>query len=236
MIATAFLLGLMGSLHCLGMCGPIAFMLPVNRDNKQKGVLQVGVYHLGRLLSYAGIGLLFGLFGKGLALFGMQQKLSVAIGILMIIAVVFPRIRVPGRGILRPLHNFIGAVKNNLARELGRKRADTFLAVGFLNGLLPCGLVYMAALGAVAMASAPEGAMFMVLFGMGTIPMMTAAVYLGNFAKPKLRSHMRALIPYMVVAIGILFILRGLGLGIPYLSPVIMQNLGTSSLECMSLK
>jgi sulfite exporter TauE/SafE len=236
MIATAFLLGLMGSLHCLGMCGPIALMLPVNRNNWLKGMLQVGSYHLGRLLSYGSIGLLFGLFGKGLALFGIQQKLSVVIGILMIFAVLFPSWKVPGRSLLTPFHSFAGKIKNSLSKELRRKGADTFLAIGFLNGLLPCGLVYMAALGAIAMATARDGAIFMALFGLGTAPVMTAAVYLGNFANPTLRSRIRGFVPYLLAGIGILFILRGLGLGIPYISPVYVQNLGASSLECMSLK
>jgi hypothetical protein len=236
MIVTAFILGLMGSLHCLGMCGPIAFMLPVSRGNPLKGSIQVAIYHAGRLLSYATLGLLFGLFGRGLALFGLQQKLSVAIGILMILTVLLPMSGTAGRGLLKPFYKLVSMVRNNLSKELGKRRTDTFLAIGFLNGLLPCGLVYMAALGAVAMGNALEGAFFMALFGLGTIPMMTAAVYLGNFAKPTLRSRIRGLLPFLLVAIGILFILRGLGLGIPYISPVFVQNLGASSLECMPLK
>jgi hypothetical protein len=236
MIATAFLLGLMGSLHCLGMCGPIAFMLPVSRGNRLKGSLQVGLYHTGRLLSYGTLGLLFGLFGKGLALFGMQQKLSVAIGILMILTVLLPLSKVRRPGLLRPFYKLVSLVKNKLSKELSNRRTDTFFAIGLLNGLLPCGLVYMAVLGAIAMGNAFEGALFMALFGLGTVPLMTAAVYLGNFAKPAVRSRIKSLVPFLLLAIGTLFILRGLGLDIPYVSPVFVQNLGAASLECMPLK
>lgn len=235
MFATAILLGFMGSLHCLGMCGPIAFMLPVNRSNRLKGALQIGVYHLGRLLAYSTIGLLFGTLGKGLTLFGMQQKLSVGIGILMVLSVILPLKRAPGQRLLKPFYRLVSVVKGRLAKELARHSTDTFLTIGFLNGFLPCGLVYMAVLGALAMGNAFEGSLFMALFGLGTVPLMTSAVYLGNFAKSSVKVRIRQLVPVLLVLIGILFILRGLGLAIPFLSPAPLQNLEASSLECMSI-
>jgi sulfite exporter TauE/SafE len=69
------------------MCGPIAMMLPVDRNNQAKKVSQILTYHLGRLTAYASIGLVFGLVGKGLYLAGMQQKLSIVIGVLMILVI-----------------------------------------------------------------------------------------------------------------------------------------------------
>lgn len=223
----------MGSLHCLGMCGPITFMLPVSRSQPLRGMGQVMVYHLGRLTAYGLIGLLFGMLGKGLALFGMQQKVSIGIGILMILTVLIPW-RIPSRmSLTKPLYLGVSRIKNHLASALAKRSTDTFLTIGFLNGLLPCGLVYMALLGAIAMGNAPEGALFMALFGLGTVPMMTAAVYLGNFAKASVRQKIQAFIPAVLVLIGILFILRGLGLGIPYLSPAPVLNLSQAPLECM---
>ena len=87
MIFTGFIVGLLGSLHCIGMCGPIAFMLPVDRSNSYKKALQILLYHLGRLMSYATIGFVFGLLGKSLYIFGIQQQLSIAIGVFMILVV-----------------------------------------------------------------------------------------------------------------------------------------------------
>ena len=90
MLWSAIIFGLLGSFHCVGMCGPIAFMLPVDRSNSFRKVSQILTYHLGRLLAYALIGFGFGLIGKSLYIFGIQQQLSIIIGILMIIVVLIP--------------------------------------------------------------------------------------------------------------------------------------------------
>ena len=90
MLTTALVLGLLGSLHCVGMCGPIAFMLPLNRQDRFRQWGQLTLYHGGRLMAYGIIGLVFGLIGKGLYLFGFQQKLSIALGVLMILLVLIP--------------------------------------------------------------------------------------------------------------------------------------------------
>ena len=91
MLVSAFILGLLGSFHCVGMCGPIAFMLPVDRSNTVKKITQISIYHFGRLLAYSIIGLVFGLIGKSLYIFGFQQQLSIIIGVLMILVVLIPQ-------------------------------------------------------------------------------------------------------------------------------------------------
>lgn len=232
MILPGLLLGLMGSLHCLGMCGPIAFMLPVDRKNHLKGSMQLGAYHLGRIIAYTAIGLLFGILGKGLGVFGIQQKLSIAIGLLMILTVLLPLKLNFGHRFLQPVFRMVSGIKTRLGKELGKRGPDTFLTIGFLNGLLPCGLVYMAVLGSIALGEPVNGALFMTAFGIGTIPLMSAAVYFGNFTKSSLRQRMKRIIPAVVIFIGILFILRGLGLGIPYLSPAPEMQHGNTVLEC----
>ena len=78
----------------------------------------------------------------------------------------------------------------------------------------------MAIFGALATSNAFSGGLYMFLFGLGTIPLMTAVVYLGRFAKGNFRKNIQRAIPILVIFIGILFILRGLGLGIPYVSPL----------------
>ncbi|MDB4293174.1 sulfite exporter TauE/SafE family protein [Maribacter sp.] len=232
MILSALILGLMGSLHCVGMCGPIAFMLPVDRNNAYKKFGQVFLYHLGRLLAYGIIGLVFGLLGKGLYVFGMQQKLSIAIGILMIVVVLIPYKIFSKYNLSKPLFKIVSSVKNRLGQELKKKRPDTFLTIGFLNGFLPCGLVYMALFGAIAMGSAAEGSLYMILFGAGTIPLMTTVIYFSGIFKGAVRQRVQRLIPVFVVVIGVLFILRGLGLGIPYVSPEPVTELVTADIEC----
>lgn len=232
MLYTAILLGLMGSLHCVGMCGPIAFMLPLDRTNRLKMFSQIFVYHFGRLAAYGIMGLAFGFFGKGLYVFGAQQKLSIFIGLLMILAVLIPAKSFNNYNFSKPLFRLVSKIKSSLGHQLQKKTTDTFLTIGFLNGFLPCGLVYMALFGSIAMASAGEGSLFMILFGLGTIPLMTSAAYLGNVLKTPLKKRIQQLIPIFVVVIGVLFIVRGLGLGIPYLSPSPVNEMITSSMEC----
>ncbi len=219
MFLSAVIFGLVGSFHCIGMCGPIAFMLPVDRENPVKEFFQILSYHLGRLFTYSLMGILFGYLGKGFFLFGFQQQIAIITGILMILLVIFPKItaKVP---LSKIINKFVFKVKNALGNELKNKNNDTFFVLGFLNGLLPCGLVYMAILGALTMSSPIYGAFYMFLFGLGTIPLMTAVVYFGSFAKGNFRTIIQKAIPIVVVFIGVLFILRGLELGIPFISPL----------------
>jgi uncharacterized protein len=232
MFYTALLFGLLGSFHCIGMCGPIAFMLPVSRDNKFKKVFQIFLYHAGRLLAYSVIGLAFGLIGKSLNLFGFQQQLSIFIGALMILVILLPLLGVHKLNFSGPLTMFIGKIKSSMGAAFKKKTADTFLSIGFLNGFLPCGLVYMAVFGAVATGDIFSGSIYMLMFGIGTIPLMTTAVYFSNLLTPTLRLRIRKLIPAFVVLIGLLFILRGLGLGIPYVSPAPVADLISAGASC----
>lgn len=232
MLLSAIILGLMGSLHCVGMCGPIAFMLPVDRTSNYKKFSQIFIYHLGRLLAYGIIGLVFGLLGKGLYIFGIQQKLSIIMGIVMIVLVLLPYKTFGRYNFSKPVYGLISKVKNRLGKELQKKTPDAFLTIGFLNGFLPCGLVYMALFGAIAMGNPWEGSLYMVLFGMGTIPLMTTVVFFSGILKGSAKKRIQQLIPVFVVVIGALFILRGLGLGIPYVSPKPIVEVVSGTMEC----
>lgn len=234
MLYTAFILGLLGSLHCVGMCGPIAFMLPVDGTNSLKKAWQISLYHIGRLITYGIIGLLFGLIGKSLYIFGLQQQLSIVIGLLMIAVVLVPTRVFNKYNLSRPIYRVIGKVKSALGKELKKKTADTFFTIGFLNGFLPCGLVYMAVFAAIATGNALQGSLYMVLFGLGTVPLMTSVIYFSRFLKGRFRNKIQKAIPVFVVLIGLLFIIRGLGLGIPYLSPAPMTEMASSTMECVN--
>ncbi|GAA0748082.1 sulfite exporter TauE/SafE family protein [Gaetbulibacter jejuensis] len=232
MLWSAFILGLLGSFHCVGMCGPIAFMLPVDRSNSVKKISQITTYHIGRLLAYSTIGLIFGLIGKNLYIFGLQQQLSICIGVLMIVVVLLPYKTFSKYNLSKPLHKIISKVKSELGSALKKKTADTFLTIGFLNGFLPCGLVYMAVFGSLVSSTITQGAMYMALFGLGTVPLMTSAIYLGKFLNTTIKQRIQKAIPVFVVIIGMLFILRGLGLGIPYISPTPVVEMVSGNINC----
>jgi len=219
MIFSALIFGLLGSFHCIGMCGPIAFLLPLDRNNSINRASQLMSYHAGRILTYSFLGLIFGMLGKSLNLIGLQQYLSIGIGVLMIVVILIPSKIFNKFNLSKPIYKAVGKVKNAMGKELKNKKSSTFFTIGYLNGLLPCGLVYMAIFGALATGDALKGSLYMALFGLGTIPLMTTAIYLGNFLKLKVKQKMLKVIPVFVVVIGLLFIMRGLGLGIPYISP-----------------
>ncbi|OXA76053.1 hypothetical protein SAMN05444397_101458 [Flavobacterium aquidurense] len=219
MLYSAFILGLISSLHCIGMCGPIAMMLPVDHQNEAKKVTQIVTYHLGRLTAYATIGMIFGLLGRGFFLAGLQQNLSIFIGVAMIIAVLIPEKVFSRYNFSKPVYRIISKIKSSLGSQFKNRSYKSLFTIGLLNGFLPCGMVYVALFGAIAMQSAGFGILYMLLFGLGTIPLMTTVVYLHSLIKLPFRNKIQKAIPYVAFIIGVLFILRGLGLGIPYVSP-----------------
>ena len=224
MLWSALILGLLGSFHCIGMCGPIAFMLPVDRSNSTKKVIQISIYHFGRLLAYSIIGLVFGLVGKSLYIFGLQQQLSIVIGILMIVVVLIPVQTFNKYNFSKPVYRIISKVKSALGKALKKKTADTFLTIGFLNGFLPCGLVYMALFAAIASGNAINGSLYMAVFGIGTLPTMLSIALVGNLISLNFRKNIQRVIPFLLLAFAILFILRGLNLDIPYISPQLINS------------
>ena len=232
MLYTSFIFGLISSFHCIGMCGPIAMMLPVDRNNPAKKVTQIMTYHIGRLTAYGTIGLLFGLIGKGFFMAGMQQKLSIFIGVLMLLVVLIPQKVVARYNFSKPIFKIISKVKQHLGSQFKNKSYKSLFTIGLLNGFLPCGMVYVALFGAMAMQSASFGIVYMLLFGLGTVPMMSSMVYLNSFITISFRNKIQKVVPYVAVIIAMLFILRGLGLGIPYVSPSNMSLFVQANPNC----
>lgn len=231
MLYTAFLFGLLSSFHCVGMCGPIAMMLPVSHNNPPRKALQVAIYHIGRLSSYTFLGLLFGIFGRGLYLAGFQQNLSIFIGIAILLVIIIPERLIASWTFAQPIYMLLGRAKAKLGQQFKKSSFGSLFTIGILNGLIPCGMVYVAIFGAIGMQNEVYGMLYMLLFGLGTIPLMTAVVYLKAFISISMRNKINKMIPYVAAIVGILFILRGLGLGIPYVSPSNM-SLFVSSAEC----
>jgi sulfite exporter TauE/SafE len=199
---TAFIVGLVGSAHCAGMCGPIALALPLKSDNWFTRVGGGLVYNAGRIITYMILGAIFGMLGKGLHMAGFQLWASIVIGILMIVMVVVPLI-------FKKLPSLNNVFEGSLS----------LFGIGLLNGILPCGLVYVAVAGAINTGGVISAMMYMALFGAGTIPVMLAVSLAGTMISLKLRVFVNKLSPYVIVLLGVLFILRGLSLGIPYISP-----------------
>lgn len=219
MLYSALIFGLISSLHCIGMCGPIAMMLPVDRNNPAKKVIQIMIYHLGRLTAYASLGFVFGVLGKGFYMAGIQQNVSIIVGVLMITIAIVPERLFMKYNFSKPVYKIISKVKSSLGSQFKRKSPDALFTIGLLNGFLPCGMVYAALFGAIAMQNVTLGVSYMLLYGLGTIPMMSAVVFISNIVSVPLRSKLQKIIPVVAVFIGILFIIRGLGLEIAYLSP-----------------
>ena len=232
MLYTAFFFGLISSFHCIGMCGPIAMMLPVDRNNPTKKVTQIITYHIGRLTAYGTIGLVFGLVGKGFFMAGIQQNLSIFIGIAMIAVILIPEKIFAKYNFSKPVFVLISKIKTTLGSQFKNKSYQSLFTIGLLNGFLPCGMVYVALFGAIAMQNAGFGVLYMVLFGLGTVPMMSSVIYINSYLTIPIRNKIQKVIPYVAVIIGVLFILRGLGLGIPYVSPSNMSLFVQENPQC----
>ncbi|NCP46547.1 MAG: sulfite exporter TauE/SafE family protein [Flavobacteriales bacterium] len=218
---TAFAIGLFGSFHCIAMCGPIAFALPVKNNTPFFRIISGVIYNIGRIATYVLFGILFGYLGQGISMATTQQVISIFIGIVFILSVLFPKSIINK---INPTSNvgfFISKIKNNLGKLLHSTSTLNLLLIGLLNGLLPCGLVYAAIGGAIATGNVFQGALFMFFFGIGTLPMMFSAVLLSNFISINFRNKVKKIIPFFILLLGFLFILRGLNLNIPYLSPKI---------------
>lgn len=232
MLLSALILGLISSLHCIGMCGPIAMMLPVDHKDPAKKAMQILLYHLGRLSAYGTLGLFFGVLGKGFYLAGLQQQASVIAGVVMIIIVMLPEKIFAKYNFSTPVYRIIATIKSSLGSQFRQRSYKALFITGLLNGFLPCGLVYAALFGAIAMQNVPLSVLYMLLYGLGTIPLMSVVVYASAFIKNPLRNSITKIVPYTAVFIGMLFIIRGLGLGIPYISPGNLSLFVGSAADC----
>jgi uncharacterized protein len=225
-ILVALTLGLLGSFHCVGMCGPIALALPVSNGSLLYKSTGRFIYNAGRILTYSTIGFAFGLAGKGLAIAGLQQAMSIILGSAILISVIF------GYSIMNRLdptsfiYKSVGKLKSILGKLINRKSFSSLFTLGLLNGLLPCGLVYMALTAALATGDAFKGASFMFFFGLGTMPLMFAVSMIGNIISLSAINKIRKTIPVMMGIVGILLVVRGLNLGIPMMSPKVNNETG----------
>lgn len=218
-LLAALTLGLIGSFHCIGMCGPIAIALPLTHSNWLSKILGASIYNIGRALTYGLMGVFFGLLGKGFKLAGLQQWVSILMGAIMIISVLFPVLFKNWSQLDGLINKFVSQLKKAFSNLFKNHSYNSLFLIGLLNGFLPCGLVYMAIAGAVATGEVLNGVMYMIIFGLGTLPVMLSVSLIGNLISTRFRNRIRKFIPVFIVIIGLLFILRGMNLGIKYISP-----------------
>jgi sulfite exporter TauE/SafE len=218
LIYAALIFGLLTGFHCIGMCGPIAISLPLSKDSWLQKIIGALTYNMGRVVTYSIMGAVFGLLGQGLVIAGFQQWLSVVIGAAMILSVLFPLL-FNSLASKSPLFPLVSQIKFKLGLLFGKKSYPALFLIGLLNGLLPCGPVYVAIGLSLASGNVLSGAFYMALFGLGTIPIMLSLSLLGNFFTVKIRSRIRKLVPVFIVVMGLWFILKGLGLGVHMVSP-----------------
>jgi sulfite exporter TauE/SafE len=229
-LSPAFLLGLLGSLHCVGMCGPLVLMLPVQHQNPYRRAFGALLYVLGKAFTYAAFGVFFGLIGQSFVAFGYQQLLSIVIGCLMLIAGFLALANLKFSLIETKLNVPLAAVRQLLSKWMQKENISSLLIFGLLNGLLPCGLVYTAAAASIETGSTFNAALYMFLFGIGTLPMMWSIIFFGASIQAKFRSQMKRIVPITLLLMGALLLVRGLGIGIPYLSPKI--NIEKKHMDC----
>lgn len=222
-------LGMIGSLHCIGMCGPLALALPIPQLHAAGKFWGTLLYQLGRVTTYTGLGLLFGAMGKTFNLLGLQQGLSVGLGILLLAILFLPKIH-PAIKHPRWLEQWGNLVRAALGRQIAHRSIFSLWVIGMLNGLLPCGLVYMAAATATASGSLQTSALFMVGFGLGTLPAMWCISFFGHAFVGRYRMQLKRWQPVLMTLMACLLIVRGLGLGIPYVSPAQQHN--STTIEC----
>jgi len=220
-LQVAFFIGLFGSIHCVGMCGPLMMAIPGNQSGTVWLLFDKFIYQLGRVVSYTILGLIIGLIGKQVWLLGIQQSVSIISGVLIIIAATTRLLKWPlfYRG--RASHP--ATVINRLI-VYALKHRWGHLFIGMLNGLLPCGFVYVALVGAVNTPSVLSSAKYMFLFGTGTLPLMFIAALGSSFITSNVRRKLNNIIPYFMLLLGFWFIMRGLSLNIAYLSPSISAD------------
>jgi sulfite exporter TauE/SafE len=180
------------------------------------------LYNLGRAVTYASLGLVFGFLGNQFRLWGLQQIVSITAGFFLLLFL---------------LSNFsftsrikwLAAINQRVQQGLGRllkssNRPTSLFPIGLLNGLLPCGLVYVAIAAALATTDTLQGVLLMFAFGLGTLPVMAGLMAFGHMISVTVRQKINRAVPYMIGMMAIVLILRGMNLGIPYVSPKLEKH------------
>jgi len=231
-LVTALTIGLIGSFHCIGMCGPIALALPSSFERPLTLFISRLLYSLGRIITYGFLGLLVGVLGQAIALAGWQQTLSIVTGSAMILSVILP-LRLLSRILPSSVsYGLTSKIKTLWSKLFKRPGLTSLFVIGLLNGLLPCGLVYVAMAAATTTGDVSRAALYMVAFGIGTAPALIITSLMQNLVSLRIRRMISRFLPIGIVILGTLLVLRGLSLGIPYISPQLHHDRPLTEQPC----
>ena len=230
-ISMAFAMGLIGSFHCIGMCGPIAMALPMAHRGNSSRLFGGVIYNLGRVVTYSFLGLALGFAGDFLISPKIQNIVSISFGALIVIYLLLPS-KTKTALKISPNQALLVRLRKQIAKFLYIENNSSLFGIGMLNGLLPCGMIYLALTSSFLAGSAFKGSLFMFSFGLGTFPVMLAAVFFGSFVNQHIRSKLRRLVPVFLFFMAALLIVRGMNLGIPYLSPHLPAHASPEAMSC----
>ena len=225
-LAFAFLIGLLSSLHCAAMCGPLMLAMPLQVLPPRERWLGTGLYHGGRIAIYAAGGLLFGLAGRAVYIAGQQQMLSILLGTAILAQLLLRRYS-ERKWMPRWLSSGYLVLQRLMRRWWASPSLPKFLLLGIGNGLLPCSMVYLAIAGALTMDGALKAMGFMAMFGIGTLPLLLGVQVAGRISGLGNRQRFGRMVPLLTAVVAFLLICRGLNLGIPFISPVLAGKPGT---------
>ena len=192
LFVVAFMIGIVGSFHCVGMCGPLALSLPLSNNSIAAKFTGALIYNAGRIVTYSFFGLVFGLIGQTAALFNFQQWLSIIIGVVILLFIIVPKKYKIQYSASSYATGFFTKLRAWLGKLFKQKNHSSLFVIGLLNGLLPCGLVYMAVAGSLATGDVAESILFMAFFGLGTLPIMWSIAFFGNYMGVGIRQKIRS--------------------------------------------
>lgn len=230
--ALIFLTGFLGSMHCVGMCGAIVTAYSTQDGfydhtvlGKWRTLVKHLVYNGGRVLSYIAIGALLGGVGGGIAALKIAGDwFSTAVGVLLVGSGIWMLRIFPGTGFTQRIAGkdqknspIISFYSKTYGALLSSPSVESKFYIGLLTPLLPCGLLYSAFLMAAASGNAFNGAVTMALFGSGIVPSLIVVGFVSTFVRFRLRLLGDKLAAMTIVLMGVMMLLRGLGLPLPWM-------------------
>lgn len=205
MILTALVMGFAGSLHCIGMCSPLA--MAVSNLSPRVAVNRI-VYNLGRIFMYGILGAMVGTIGWTLPFGNFQNLISVLLGVTLLLFGVLGVSHIHVPGLTNTLQRTSSYLKQLFGKFLQRKNVSSVFMLGILNGILPCGLTFLALMFCLTLSSPSESFYFMVLFGLGTLPAMVGITAVLMGLVKRFNISLRKLTTTMLILSGCLLIAR----------------------------
>ena len=212
----AFLIGFGGSVHCIGMCGPIVLAIPVKNLGFNTVLINRLVYNLGRITTYGTMGLIIGVVGLGVQMVGIQKYVSIVVGAGLILYILFSAKRLPVVSRIKVFDRILLKFKLLFSRKLSLSGRSNNFFIGMLNGLLPCGLVYVALVNSLLVTSPWEGFVFMSVFGLGTLPALFILPFTTRFFNFRPLARLKKIVPFLIFGLGVFLVIRGINFDDPF--------------------